>query len=171
MAAVAERAGVTRRAVYPHFGSRAELLTGLFDFLGQTERVGDSLRRVWAAPDAAAALQEGTAHLGRVHPRVLAVHLAIEHVRRSDPEAAAYWERVMGNWRAGCRRLAAWLHDEGRLAEPWTPASAADMLWALMSFDVLECLLVHRGWTPERYAGHMAALPRATFTREPASTS
>jgi AcrR family transcriptional regulator len=163
MAAVAERAGVTRRAVYLHFGSRTELLTELFDYLGETEGVADSLRRVWASPDAAAALEEWAAHLGRVHPRFLAVHLAVEHVRRGDPEAAAYWERVMGNWRAGCRRLAAWLHDEGRLAPPWTPASAADMLWALMSFDVLEGLLVHRGWTPERYAEHMAALLRAAF--------
>jgi AcrR family transcriptional regulator len=166
MAAVAERAGVSRRAVYLHFDSRTALLTELFDYLGETEDVGASLRRVWAAPDAAAAVDEWAAHLARIHPRFMAVHVAVEHARRGDPDAAAYWRRVMGNWHAGCRRLAAWLEAEGRLAPPWTPACAADMLWALMSFDVLEGLLVHRGWTPERYAEHMAVLLRATFVSD-----
>jgi hypothetical protein len=69
----------------------------------------------------------------------------------------------MDNWRAGCGRLIDWLEREGRLAPAWTPAAAADMLWALMSFDVLEGLLVERGWTPGRYAEHMATLLRSTF--------
>jgi hypothetical protein len=38
------------------------------------------------------------------------------------------------------------------------------MLWALMSWDVLEGLLIERGWSGESYADHMALLFRATFT-------
>jgi len=39
MAAVADRAGVSRRAVYLHFGSRPELMTALFDYVsGRTPR-------------------------------------------------------------------------------------------------------------------------------------
>jgi hypothetical protein len=41
--------------------------------------------------------------------------------------------------------------------------AATDMLWALMSFELLEELLVDRGWSPTRYRTHMAALLASTF--------
>src|SRR5215467_16133458 len=69
MAAVAERAGVSRRAVYLHFSTRAELVTALFGRLGETEGIGASLQRVWDSPDAAAALAEWGRHLARTHPK------------------------------------------------------------------------------------------------------
>jgi AcrR family transcriptional regulator len=166
MAAVADRAGVSRRAVYLHFSSRAELVTALFGHLGETEDIAGSLRRVWEAPDAVAALAEWARHLARIHPRLLAVARAVDRVRGSDPDAAAFWDRAMGNWHAGCRRLVAWLDREGRLARPWTVDTAADMLWALMSFDVLEGLLVQRRWSRRRYAEHLAALLHATFVAD-----
>jgi len=171
MAAVAARAGVSRRAVYLHFSSRAELLTAVFSYLGEREDIAGSLRRVWEAPDAVAALEEWAWHLARIHPRILAVARAADRVRRSDPDAAAFWDRSMGNWQAGCRQLVAWLEREGRLAPPWTVDTAADMLWALMSFDVLEGLLVDRHWSPERYAEHLAVLFRSTFVRDPTTSS
>jgi hypothetical protein len=37
------------------------------------------------------------------------------------------------------------------------------MLWALMSFDLLEQLLADRGWSPRRYRNHLAALLSSTF--------
>jgi AcrR family transcriptional regulator len=37
MAAVADRAGVSRRAVYLHYASRAELVTALFDYVSEQE--------------------------------------------------------------------------------------------------------------------------------------
>jgi AcrR family transcriptional regulator len=171
MAAVAARAGVSRRAVYLHFSSRTELLSAVFRFLGETEDIGGSLRRVWEAPDAAAALEEWAWHLARIHPRILAVARAGDRVRRIDPDAATFWDRSMGNWHAGSTRLMAWLDEEGRLAPPWTVDTAADMLWALMSFDVLEGLLVDRHWSAERYAEHLAVVFRMTFVRDPATST
>lgn len=166
MAAVAERAGVSRRAVYLHYSSRADLLSALLLHLGEAEELGVSLQRVWDAPDAAAAVDEWARHLARAHPRIMAVARAVEQVRRTDPDAAALREDIMQRWRLGCRRLANWLADEGRLAEPWTVDSAADMLWALMSWDVLEGLLVDRGWSRKRYAEAMAMVLRSTFVCE-----
>jgi AcrR family transcriptional regulator len=171
MAAVAARAGVSRRAVYLHFSSRAELLTAVFSYLGEREDIGGSLLRVWEAPDAVAALQEWARHLARIHPRLLAVARAADRVRRSDPDAAAFWKRSMDNWHAGCRRLVGWLDTEGRLATPWTVETAAEMLWALMSFDVLERLVLDRAWSPERYAEHLAVVFHKTFVRDPATGS
>jgi AcrR family transcriptional regulator len=167
MAAVAERAGVSRRAVYLHFASRVELLTELFEYVSQQEGLATSLQPVWEAPNAAAALEEWARHLARFHPRILAVARPIQRVRRIDPDAAQHWGLVMADQQACCRRLAAWLAGEQRLAPPWTADHAADMLWALMSFDLLEELLVDRGWSPGRYRTYLAALFRSTFVREP----
>jgi hypothetical protein len=42
--------------------------------------------------------------------------------------------------------------------------TAADMLWALMSSEMLERLLSDRGWSPNRLAVHLASLLGRTFT-------
>jgi AcrR family transcriptional regulator len=167
MAAVAERAGVSRRAIYLHFASRTELLTELFGYVSEQESLTASLQPVWQAPDAAAALEEWAYHLARFHPRVLAVARAIQRVRRVDPDAEAHWQLVMADQQACCQRLAAWLAREQRLAPPWTVRTAADMLWALMSYELLEELLVDRGWSPRRYRTYLAALLQATFLCDP----
>ena len=165
MAAVAERAGVSRRAVYLHFASRTELVTELFGYVSEQEGLAASLQPVWEAPDAAAALQAWAGHLARFHPRILAVARAIQQVRRSDPDAARHWRLVMADQQACCRRLARWLAREQRLARPWTVPAATDMLWALMSFELLEELLIDRGWSPARYRTHLATLLSSTFLR------
>ena len=164
MAAVAERAGVSRRAVYLHFDSRAELLAALLLHLGEAEELGTSLQRVWDSPDSLSALDEWARHLARAHPRILLIARAVDQVRRTDPHVAQLRAEIMGRWRMGCERLMAWLDAEGHLAPPWTVGTAGDMLWALMSWDVLEGLLVERGWSREQYAEHMAVLFKATFT-------
>lgn len=165
MTQVAERAGVTRRAVYLHFASRTDLLSELFDFVNDTEDLAASTRSVWDAPDAVAALDEWARHLARYHPRLISLARAADHARRTDADAAAHWDLVRRDWYAHCRRLAEWPDHDDQLAPPWTVATTADMLWVLMSFDVLEGLLVDRNWTPDDFATHLATLLRATFTR------
>jgi AcrR family transcriptional regulator len=166
MAAVAERAGVTRRAVYLHFATRAELVTALFSRLAETEDIGASLQRVWDRPDAASALAEWGRHLGRTHPRILPVMLAAERARHADPDAAALWHAGQQRWLAGARRLAGWLAREERLAPPWTAATAADMIWSLMSPDLLSRLINDRRWSPRRTGDHFAGLLTSTFARD-----
>ncbi len=61
MSAVADRAGVTRRAVYMHFTARAELVGALFDHVAAVEGLAESLRGVWEAPDAVSALDQWAA--------------------------------------------------------------------------------------------------------------
>lgn len=163
MAAVAERAGVTRRAVYLHFTCRAQLVTELFDFVSEVEGLAASLAAVWEAPDAAAALEEWAAHLARFQPQVVELTRAADNLHRSDPAAAAHRERYLSDQLAVCRRLAAWLEREGRLAAPWTIDTAADMLFGLISTDLLERLLRERRWTRQRLARHLALLLRSTF--------
>jgi AcrR family transcriptional regulator len=163
MSAIATRAGVSRGAAYLHFASRSDLVAALMAHVAETEGLRDSVARVWAAPDAVAALDEWGRHLAEYHPRVLAVARAVDRVRDTDSDAAAHHSRVVEAQLANCRRLASWLADEGRLAAPWTTATATDMLWALISTDMIEGLLVERAWPVHRLRRHLQTLLRATF--------
>ena len=163
MAAVADRAGMSRRAAYLHFATRAELVTALFGRLGETEDIGASLQRVWDSPDAVTALAEWGRHLARVHPKILPVMQAAERARHVDPDAADLWRTGQHRWLTGARRLTDWLAREKRLAPPWTPATAADMIWSLMSPDLLNRLLLERRWPPRRIGDHLAVLFTSTF--------
>jgi AcrR family transcriptional regulator len=163
MAAVAERAGVSRRAIYLHFTGRTELLAALYRSLGETEDLAVSLRAVWESPDGVAALDEWARHIARSHPRILATLQAIEHSRRTDSDAAALWDTTMRNWHKSCRRLADWLRRDGRLAPGWTVESAADLLWSLMSLDLLDRLVTDRRWSRTRFADRYGSLLRSTF--------
>jgi AcrR family transcriptional regulator len=169
MAAVAERSGVSRRAVYLHYASRADLVTALFDYVSREEGLAASIRPVWAAPDAVTALNEWARHLARYHPRILAVDLAAERVRQVDPDAAAHRQIVINDQRSACRKLAGWLEDEQRLASSWTAQTAADMLWALMSSGLTKSLLMDCGWPAKKYGEYLAVLLRSTFLSGPSA--
>jgi len=67
---------------------------------------------------------------------------------------------------AGCRRLAQRLDDEGVLASQWSVDSATDMLYALISSDVVEGLTVDRRWSKQKLASHLGLLLRSTFVAE-----
>jgi AcrR family transcriptional regulator len=166
MAAVADRAGVTRRSVYLHFPSRVALLTALFEYVKDAEGFARSVAPVWNAPDAATALHEWAAHIARFTPRIMAVAQALERVRRDDPDVAAHRALVARGRHADCRRLVTWLADEGRLADRWTLDEATDMLMALSSLNVVETLLTDRRWSRRRFVEHLSALLRATFVAD-----
>lgn len=163
MAEVAQRAGVSRRAVYLHFTSRSELIPALHDYVVEVLGLEDSLAKVWAASDSVAALDEWAAHLTRVHTRAMAVDRAVRYAQYSDPEVAKYRKDVSARQMVGCRRLIQNLDADGKLAPQWTVETGVDMLWALISTDVLESLLRDRGWSKTKLREHLAILFRQTF--------
>lgn len=166
MAAIAERAGVTRRSAYLHFASRAAVVDALFAYVAETEGLAESVNRVWAAPDAVEALRRWAQHFADYHLRVLPVDRAVARVHRHDRAAAAHRKRVVSAKHSNCRRLADWLAREGRLAPGWTVTTAADMINALTTSDVIEGLVVDRRWSRQRFADHFALLLRSTFVAD-----
>jgi AcrR family transcriptional regulator len=163
MAAVADRAGVSRRALYLHFASRAELLLALHDHVDERLDLSSSLRPVLEAPDAVTALEEFAAHIARYHARTLRVDLALLRAKADDPDVDELVGQAVQRWHAGCQGVAQRLADEGRLAEPWTVDEAADLLWSLMFPDGIERLTVDRGWPLDRYGELLSILLRRTL--------
>jgi AcrR family transcriptional regulator len=166
MAAVADRAGVSRRAIYLHFPSRTDLVEALFDYVTEVEQLGASTRPVWDAPDSVTALQEWAGHIARFHVKVRAVTRAVEQMHREDPDAASHRARYLRQQLEACRRLARWLKNEEQLVPAWTVESAAEMLWALISTDLLDRLLDERHWSQKRLAQHYSLLLHSTFVTD-----
>lgn len=169
MAAVAERAGVTRRALYLHFASRAEMFLALHAHVDERLDLAASLRPIAAAPDAVAALEAFVAHLASFHARIRAIDLAIAREKDTDPDLALLVRQGTDAWRGACLGIACRLADEGRLAAPWTVDEAADLLWNQMFPDVLDRLTVERGWTLERYRELVTAQLRRALVAEAGS--
>jgi AcrR family transcriptional regulator len=151
MAAVAGRAGISRRALYLHFPSRAELLLALHAHIDEHLDLAGSVRAVHEAPDAVRGLEEFVAHLARYHPGIRRIDAALLLARAEDPDVAELVQRGARAWRAGCRSVVQRLADEGLLAPPWTVDTAADLLWTFMFPEVLERLTVDRRWSLTRY--------------------
>jgi AcrR family transcriptional regulator len=171
MGDVAQRAGVTRRAAYLHFHSRTDLVAALFDHIAREHDLAGSLKRVWQAPDARGALTCWSEHLARYHPKLIAVDRAITQIERHDPDAAAYRARITKSQRDSCVRLAKWLHRDKQLAHPWTVATAADLLFGLISTDTIDRLLNNCHWKPEQLARRINLLLTRTLALPPNSAA
>ena len=166
MAAVADQAGVTRRALYLHFSSRADLLMALHTHVDETLDLASSVRRVFDAPDGVAALDAFATHLAEFHPRIQAVDDALLRARDTDPDVAALVEHGSRVWMEGCRHITQRLADEGRLAEPWTVDTAADVLWHFMFPDVVRRLRGERTWTLDQHRDLLGVLLRRTLVAD-----
>jgi len=142
MAQVAEKAGVSRQAVYLHFPGREALL--------------DALRAESpAAPDLDAA-PSARAALG----------LLISARSNADPALAALTEPTGdGQARlAQCRTVAGRFKDEGALAPQLSVETGAALLWTLTSPAVWRDL-TRLGWGPERYRSHITFLAVGALTK------
>lgn len=163
MAGVAERAGVTRRSVYLHFGSRADLIGALFDHVADTAGLWESLAQVFNAPDSVSALDAWAGHLAGYARRLVPIDRAIRAGAGGDEAAEAHRRRADAGRLESCRKLTRWLEAEGNLAPGWTASTAADALAALSTSDFVEGLLVSRRWSNRMFRERVGAMLRASF--------
>jgi AcrR family transcriptional regulator len=163
MGAVADRAGVTRRGAYLHFASRSALIAELFHHTAAQARLAQSLQPVWNAGCAERALEAWAEHLVRYHPQLIALDRAVRAVADRDGDAAAHLDRVRSAQLANCRRLAKRLADDGRLSSPWTVATARDLLYALISSEVIDAILHEQGWPSAAAADRLGLLFKRTL--------
>jgi AcrR family transcriptional regulator len=157
---VAAAAGVTRRTIYLHFGSKAALLLA----------VADEAERVAGLPEFRARLLEAhtleeilerladiqVQYVPRTYESIRLVHAA----RREEPAADEVWNARMRRRRATFRLLAAQIQEQGRLAQGLTLDDAVMLIWVLTSPHMYEYLVVDGGWSLKRYRGHVIRLLR-----------
>ncbi|RJK94275.1 TetR/AcrR family transcriptional regulator [Vallicoccus soli] len=159
VAAVAREAGVSGQTVYNAFGSKAGLLTRLFDvtLVGDDEPVPFAQRpatvEVMGRTDPRALLH-GYAGLGLVLLTRLGPLLAVvtAGAAAGDPDLRALLERMDAQRLVGTAGVAARLDELGALRPGVDVERARDALWTLNSLAVWEHLVQRRGWSPQEYA-------------------
>jgi AcrR family transcriptional regulator len=154
---IARRAGVSTETVYKAFGSKAALTKQVYDvaLAGDDEPVPmrdrPEIQAILAEPDprrkvagyAALARQLG----GRLGP-LLAVLLG---ARGADADLDAFARTTANERLAGTAGLVGHLAEVGALRPGLDPERARDLLWALISPELYQLLVVERGWSPEDY--------------------
>lgn len=167
MGQVAERAGVSRQALYLHFTDRTNLFLEVSRLADSTARSPARQRRVDEASTARAAFREAIALQAWLKPRLKGVATALDVLRRSDAAADAAWKEREHARLERCEHVIRRLHDENELAREWDVATAARCMWAVTSQRVWDDLVVDQGWSTAQYRTHITALLEAALLRPP----
>lgn len=147
LADIAAEVGMTRQSIYVHFKSRGGLLIALVRRADERADILRKFERALATPDPGARLKACLAVWFAFVPEIYPVARDLVRLRAGDTEAAAAWDDRMKDLRRVFRLLTRGLHDEGALAGYWTPARAADFLWAGSSVEAWGLLTAERGWS------------------------
>jgi AcrR family transcriptional regulator len=153
---IAAAAGVSRQAVYLHFGGRANLLLAAVrhrDLTGPP-RAFIQAARDEAVPGALASFVR--AWFGYI-PHIQPVARLLSAGAQIDPDARGAWENRMSLLRGHIVALAARLSEAGLLQPGWTVETAADWIWHCTHIDGWHHLVEERGWDPSELARRVAA--------------
>jgi AcrR family transcriptional regulator len=162
---VAEAAGISRQAVYDHFGSRAELMVQTARYGDEVRGLDERLRRYRAATGGVERLEAFVEFWGNYIPEIYGIARALLAARETDEAVAAAWDDRMGVVREACRDIIERLHRDGTLAPGWSGEEAADLLWTMLSIRNWESLTLDRGWPTSRYIARMQELTKRVFVR------
>lgn len=165
MGQVAERAGVSRQALYLHFADRTDLFLEVSRLADATERTPAQQRRVDEAPTGREALRETVALQTRLKPRLRGIVTALDVLRRTDPAADAAWKEREHARLSRCEDVVRRLADDGDLASPWDVETAAGCLWAVTSQGVWDYLVAEQGWSGARYRSSLTELLERALVR------
>lgn len=163
---IATAASVSRQALYLHFKSRMELLLATVQYVDEQYGFNEEMQTVLDAPNSRAALDAFITFWASYVPKIHGLARSLLVARVNDSAAAAAWsDRVKG-----LRRICGWLVEslarEGQLAPEWSPTVAADMLWALISVQLWESLIVECEWTADAYVTHLGRVTRRALLAE-----
>ena len=163
---VAEAAGVSRQAVYDHFGSRAELMVATARYGDEVRGLDERLRGYRSAVSGVERLEAFIEFWGNYIPEIHGIARALLAAREGDRAVAAAWDDRMRVVQEACRDIVGRLQRDGMLA-PWcSPEEAGEMLWSLLSIANWENLTIERGWPLDRYVVRMQELTKRAFVRD-----
>jgi AcrR family transcriptional regulator len=154
--AIAEAAGVSVPTVYVRFENKRFLLQALLDrtIAGDDEPV-PMLERAWmqdalAQSDPAELLRRVVHESRRIHQRTVPLVIAVRAAAGTDADLQGLWDTLREQRRAVCEAVArAARRRDGDRA--MTRRRATDVLYAALSPDAYQLLVVECGWTPPEW--------------------
>lgn len=163
MSDIARHAGVSRQAVYLHFGTRAELLIATTLYV---DELNDSDARLAASRAAASGVERLDAFIeawGGYIPMIYGMARALIAMSDTDEAAAAAWGQRMQDMREGCEAAILALKADGRLNAAHSPEQATDLLWTALSVANWEQLTITCNWSQSQYIESIKTLAHQAF--------
>lgn len=162
---IARAVGISRQAVYLHFGTRAGLLIATARYVDEVKCIEQRVRDLREASGARESLDALVDFWGNYMPEIHGLAKALLAARAADPAAAAAWDDRMQALRDSCRSVVRCIVRDKLLAPEWTADQASDALWGLLSIEVWERLTQECGWSNAQYVSRMKAALRRTFIK------
>ena len=165
LADVAERASVSRQAIYLHFGDRSRLLVELVNYMDASLNLDDRLADVRAAPNGAALLEAAMRLNTTFFSQVFPIAQVLEAAQHDDEALGAAWRDRMNHRQATFRTLIETIVERGELADDWSVDDAASMLYAVAHFDTWRELIIELKWSDDHYVQAMSRLLQRALLR------
>lgn len=163
---VAADAGVSRQAVYLHFGSRGGLLLALVAYIDETLGLKERIAQAMDRPSPTERLEATLRLMAEYNSEIHGIAMAFARQAQDDPEVRAAFEDRMSQRRAALCALIRALEEEGRVRPGWTVEEVTDILWELGAPTSYQHLVVERGWKPERFSEWLVWAARALLVLE-----
>jgi len=175
--AVAEAADTSLPTLYRLFSSKRALLKAVLDvsFGGDDQPVAfadrPEVQAARAEPDPQALIR-AFARIGRdFMERSSAILRVLATAAQVDPDTAQLLEEISWQRHTGQSRIVAALSARHALDPDLQSSEAADIAYAVLSYEVHRILTVERGWTAEQYEQWLVRLLGALLRKEPVTTS
>ena len=168
MSDVAKRAGISRQALYLHFGSRAALLTAATFHIDELK---NSETRLIPSRTAKTGIERLDAYIdawASYIPDIYGVAKAFWAMQDTDQAAADTWKQRMADMREGCAAAIDALAADQTLSPTHTREQATDILWTLLSIRNWEQLTIECSWSQQQYANNIKWMARRIFVVESA---
>lgn len=155
---VAQTSGVSRQAVYLHFGDRAGLLVGLVQHMDDVLDLGASLGHVFEAPTSTELLQRAMRLNTEFWHTVAPVAQVLHTAQHDDQAVADAWRDRMRFRQQAFGMMIQRIADNGQLATGWTIERGTTMLYAVAGFETWHELTRELGWDHDTYIEEMTRL-------------
>jgi AcrR family transcriptional regulator len=163
---VADKAGVSRQAVYLHFGDRSGLLVALVDFIDVSLGAVQLRAHIHGGATGVESLERWIQTMSWYTAKIDRVTQVLESSQYQDEALAAAWRNRMGRRQMHIRSIVERIAAEGRLAEWWSVDTAVELLYVVTMPGPWRELTRELGWTAEQYTQNLTRLVRSALLTE-----
>jgi AcrR family transcriptional regulator len=168
---VADRAGVSRQAVYLHFGDRSGLLVALVDFIDVSLGAVQLRAHIHGGATGVESLQRWIETMSWYTAKIDRVTQVLESSQYQDEALAAAWRNRMGRRQQHIRSIVERIAAEGQLAKGWSVNAAVDLIYVITMPGAWRELTRELGWTAEQYSQHLTRLIQAALLKRVTAAS
>src|SRR6266545_5124148 len=165
------RVGVSRQAVYLHFGDRSGLLVALVDFIDVSLGAVQLRAHIHGGATGVESLQRWIETMSWYTAKIDRVTQVLESSQYQDEALAAAWRDRMGRRQMHIRSIVERIAAEGRLAEGWSVDAAVELIYVVTMPGAWREFTRELGWTAEQYTQNLTRLVQSALLKRVTAVS